>query len=613
MSSTEAKFHSRTASLRNLSQLFSEQAKINPAKIALIACEEKFSYQELDRRANQLGFYLLSPGVGPETLVGVLLDRKPEMLIAVLAILRAGAAYVPLDPAYPQERIGYIVEDAEISLILSSKRLRHSAVGIRGSGRFVAVEEIAFSESQKVVSQAGPENLAYVIYTSGSTGRPKGVMVEQRNVMSFFRAMDELIGSEAGVWLAVTSLSFDISVLELLWTLTRGFTVVLHGDEGTHTIAEEIRRFGVTHLQATPSLARMLTLDPQSLSALASLKKLLLGGEALPPSLVQTIRSVFHGELFNIYGPAETTIWSTAGCIEGIPSSISIGKPLANTLVQILDESFHPVSAGESGELYIGGEGVARGYWKRPELTEERFLANLVPSGGRLYRTGDIARYSSQGDLEFLGRSDFQLKLHGFRIELGEIEACLDVQESVQQAVVIPREDRPGDKWLVAYVIPKPGTNLSPSVLRIALSRKLPLYMVPTNFVFLEQFPLTSNGKIDRRALAPVDLETQESDPSSRPGNEMETTIAVIWAEALALERIGVEKNFFDLGASSLMVPEVHSRLQQQLQQEISLVDLFQFPTVRALSTDLSGVVSTPPISDRATRRLAARWDEEAK
>ena len=438
-------------------------------------------------------------------------------------------------------------------------------------------------------------------------------MVEHRNVLSFFRAMDQLIGAEPGVWLAVTSLSFDISVLELLWTLTRGFTVVLHGDEGTHTIADEIRRFGVTHLQSTPSLARMLTLEPRSLAALASLKKLLLGGEALPSSLVRVIRSVFQGELFNMYGPTETTIWSTACRVEGAPSIVPIGKPLANTVVQILDETLQPVPAGETGELFIGGEGVARGYWKRPELTAERFLSNVVPGLGRLYRTGDIARTTPEGDLEFLGRSDFQVKLHGFRIELGEIELCLEEQESVQQAVVIAREDRPGDKRLVAYVIPKPGASPSPSLLRDVLSEKMPPYMVPANFVFLDQFPLTSNGKIDRKALPPVASDTPVVDPVSRPGNDMETTLASIWAEALGLERIGVEQNYFDLGASSLMVAEVHSRLQQHLQQEISLVDLFQFPTVRALSTHLSGVISVPAVSDRASRRLAARRHEESK
>jgi amino acid adenylation domain-containing protein len=613
MSLAEPQNLPHNATKRNLSQSFSEQAQKTPAKIALIAGDERFSYQELDHKANQLASFLVAQGVGRETLVGVLLDRKPQMLIAVLAILKSGAAYVPLDPAYPAERIGYIVEDAEIAILLSSNRLRHAATEVPPSTKFVALEDIAAHESHDVLSQADSENLAYVIYTSGSTGKPKGVMVEHRNVLSFFRAMDQLLGTEAGVWLAVTSLSFDISVLELLWTLTRGFTLVLHGDEGTHTMADEIRRFAVTHLQSTPSLARMLTFEPRSLAALTSLKKLLLGGEALSSSLVRVIRSVFHGELFNMYGPTETTIWSTACLVEEIPSIVPIGKPLANTVVQILDETLHPVPAGESGELFIGGEGVARGYWKRPELTAERFLPDVVPGLGRLYRTGDIARTTPQADLEFLGRSDFQVKLRGFRIELGEIEACLETQDSVQQAVVIAREDSPENKRLVAYLIPKPGASPSPSLLRDVLSGKMPSYMVPANFVFLDRFPLTSNGKIDRKALPPVAIDTQVSDPASRPGNEMETTIASIWAEALGLERIGVEQNYFDLGASSLMVAEVHSRLQQHLQQGISLVDLFQFPTIRALSTHLSGVISAPAISDRASRRLAARRHEEAQ
>ena len=277
MSLAEAQNLPQNATKRNLSQSFSEQAQRNPAKIALIAGDERFSYQELDQKANQLASFLVAQGVGPETLVGVLLDRKPQMLIAVLAILKTGAAYVPLDPAYPAERIGYIVEDAEIAILLSSNRLRHAATGVPPSTRFVALEDIAAHESHEVLSQADSENLAYVIYTSGSTGKPKGVMVEHRNVLSFFRAMDQLIGTEAGVWLAVTSLSFDISVLELLWTLTRGFTLVLHGDEGTHTMADEIRRFAVTHLQSTPSLARMLTFEPRSLAALSFPQEIVAG------------------------------------------------------------------------------------------------------------------------------------------------------------------------------------------------------------------------------------------------------------------------------------------------------------------------------------------------
>lgn len=615
MLKTDTPIHSKSTvrlSAQSIYHLFSDQLQKTPAAIAVISGEEQLSYRTLDQSATRLATHLTQRGIGPENLVGVLLNRRPEMLVAVLAILKAGAAYVPLDPSYPAERIAFLVEDAQMAAVLTSRNLQSTFSGISDSAPCVYIEEIPPAGSVPPDCPAQPENLAYVIYTSGSTGKPKGVMVEQRNVLSFFRAMDTLLGVDGGVWLAVTSLSFDISVLELLWTLTRGYTVVLHGDEGTHTIADQIPRFGVTHLQSTPSLARMLTLEPRSLSALGSLKTLLLGGEALPSSLVQTVRSVFQGELFNMYGPTETTIWSTAHAIREIPSNIPIGKPLSNTAVHILDEALQPVPAGEIGELFIGGEGVARGYWKRADLTADRFVVRRLSDRARLYKTGDLVRLNPQGDLEFLGRADFQVKISGFRIELGEIETLLETLPGVHQAVVIAREDRPGDKRLVAYLTTKPGQDVSPSILRKTVAEKLPPYMIPAHFVFLDQLPLTSNGKIDRKAFPAVPSEN-EADPSNpEPRNDMEERVSTIWCEALGSERIGVDQNFFDLGASSLMVAEVHARLQQHLQQEISLVDLFQFPTVRLLSAHLTGSTSMPIVPDRARRRLAARRDKEA-
>lgn len=610
---TPAHFYESTArsSAQNIYQLFAEQVRRTPAAIALVSAEQQLSYSALDQKVTQLAAHLMKRGIGPENLVGVLLNRKPEMLIAVLAILKAGAAYVPLDPNYPAERIALLVEDAQMSTVLASRSLQNVFAGIIRSTEYLCVEEIPPADSPQLDCPARPENLAYVIYTSGSTGKPKGVMVEHRNVLSFFLAMNTLLGVDPGVWLAVTSLSFDISVLELLWTLTLGYTVVLHGDGGTHTIADEIRRFGVTHLQSTPSLVRMLTLEPRSLSALGSLRKLLLGGEALPPSLVQTVRSAFHGELFNMYGPTETTIWSTAHTIRELPSNVPIGKPLANTSVHILDEALQPVLPGQVGELFIGGEGVARGYWRRSELTAERFLENRLSEGGRLYKTGDLVRLSVPGELEFLGRADFQVKISGFRIELGEIETLLETLPALQQAVVVAREDRPGDKRLVAYLTSKPGEHLSAVMLRKALAEKLPPYMIPAHFVILERLPLTSNGKIDRKALPAVPTESESDFANLGPRSDLEDTISTVWCEALGSPRIGVDQNFFDLGASSLMVAEVHARLQQHLQQEISLVDLFQFPTVRLLAGHLAGSIATPTMSDRARRRLAARRDTE--
>ena len=459
---------------RTIPLLFEEQAARTPGATALVFAGHELSYQQLDDQANRLGQYLQSVGVGKETLVGVFMDRSLGMMVALLAILKAGGAYVPLDPAYPSERTALVIEDSGVPVVLTTDHLldRLPAVAASVLSLDSKAAAIAHRTADPVLCPATGSNLAYVIYTSGSTGKPKGVMVEHRNALSFFSAMDRVLGTEPGVWLAVTSISFDISVLELLWTLTRGFKVVLHGEEGTHTIAKEIARHGVTHLQSTPSLARMLVTDPGFLAALGSVKKLLLGGEALPASLVSTLRPEFTGEIFNMYGPTETTVWSTAYLVPDVPESstiVPIGRPLANTLAYVLDPQLEPVADAEPGELFLGGEGVVRGYWQRPELTAERFLPDPFVSGGRLYRTGDVARLLPDGDLEFLGRTDLQVKLRGYRIELGEIEAVLEEHPAVGQAVVIAREDRPGYKHLVAYIIPRFGESLTPTVLRRAL------------------------------------------------------------------------------------------------------------------------------------------------
>jgi amino acid adenylation domain-containing protein len=595
---------------------FDEQVAQIPDAIALVFGERELSYRQLDERVNQLARHLESLGVGTESLVGVLMDRSLEMAVSMLAVLRAGGAYVPLDPAYPLERINLVLEDSRAAVVVTTERDRERlpaacvcVVSLDGDAAAIANRARA-----SMSCPASGRNLAYAIYTSGSTGKPKGVMVEHRNVLSFFRAMDRVLGSEPGVWLAVTSICFDISVLELLWTLTRGFKVVLHGGEGTHTIAAEIIRHGVTHFQSTPSLARMLVSDPRSLAALVSVKKLLLGGEALPAALINTLAPLAAGVIYNMYGPTETTIWSTAYSIPLGPdtrTTIPIGHPLANTQVHIFDPQREPVRSGEPGELYIGGSGVARGYWNRPDLTAERFLADPDGSGNRIYRTGDIVRSLPDGALEFLGRVDFQVKLRGHRIELGEIEAAIEQQPGVREAVVIAREDRPGDKRLVAYVTTSDENSVTSHALRAALESKLPEFMIPSHFVSLERLPLTSNGKIDRNALLMATLPGSGADPAGsaeeRPRNEIEHVIAAAWAEALGVVHIDRSANIFDLGATSLMVPEVQIELQRRLDREIPLVDLFEFHTVSTLAAHLAGDVVAPRASNRAQRRLAAR------
>jgi acyl-coenzyme A synthetase/AMP-(fatty) acid ligase/acyl carrier protein len=437
-------------------------------------------------------------------------------------------------------------------------------------------------------------------------------MVENRNVVNFFTGMDRAIGCGPGVWLAVTSVSFDISVLELLWTLTRGFMVVVHGDEGASTIADEIERDGVTHLQMTPSLARMLTLDARAFAALGELKRMLLGGEAVPASIIEHLRQVFKGEIYNMYGPTETTIWSTTYRVGEPEKTVSIGRPIANTQIYLLDAELQPVPVGEIGELFIGGDGVARGYWNRPELTSERFLVIPSLSAQRIYRTGDLARYFPDGNIEFLGRTDFQIKLRGHRIEPGEIEDLLEHCSGVRQAVVVVREDREGDKRLVAYLVANAVGAEAATALRSVLDAKLPDYMVPSAFEFLSALPLTENGKIDRKALLklpPPNLAagTVASQPQNEPGNEMGRIVAAAWQDALGVASVGINDNFFDLGAHSLTVAEVQAKLQTELGREISILDLFQYSTVSALAKHLAGTQSNSQVSDRAQRRRLAR------
>ena len=592
-------------------QSFEQQCLRTPEAIAVVSAGRTLTYCELDARSNQLAQYLQRFGVQTETLVGVAVPRSVEMMVALLAILKTGGAYVPIDPDYPAQRTAFMIEDSQAPVILATESTKprlpqtdKCIISIDGDA-----DPIAKNSPDPPVVPLGSQDLAYVIYTSGSTGKPKGVMIEHRNVVNFFAGMDRLIGSGPGVWLALTSISFDISVLELFWTLARGFQLIIHEDESLQTIPAAIRKWGVTHLQCTPSLARVVAMDPEGLASLGGLKKLLLGGEALPPRFAHHLRQVFHGDMYNMYGPTETTVWSTAFQIPEEFASVPIGKPIINTQVYVLDSNLEPVSSGESGDLFIGGDSVARGYWRRPELTAERFLADPFRPGNRMYRTGDIARFLPDGNLEFLGRADFQVKLRGFRIEVGEIETVLENQGGVGQAVVTAREFKPEDKRLVAYIVPKAGFHPTMTTLRSALASALPDYMVPASFVFLDSLPLTANGKIDRNAL-PVPSATEEllsHTALERPASELESLIAQVWKDALGADQVGMNENFFDLGAHSLMVAEVHAQLQQLLGRELSLLDLFQFPTVSALAHHLGGQQETQPISNRAERRKAAQ------
>lgn len=600
-----------------IADCFAAQCARTPEAVALIAGEHTLTYRELDAQSNRLAHRLQALGTGPDTLVGVGMERSATLVVSLLAVLKAGGAYVPLDLNFPKDRLTLVIEDSGMPLLLTTAR-SHQRVPAANTTIVDAENPIVAAQgADPVASAAAPHNLAYVIYTSGSTGRPKGVMIEHRNVVNFFTGMDRALGSASGsapgVWLAVTSASFDISVLELLWTLTRGFTVVLHNEAGPRTIADEILRHNVTHLQMTPSLARMLTLDPRAFAALGGLRQMLLGGEAVPAALIRHLRQVFRGEIRNMYGPTETTIWSTSCQVEDVDSAVSIGKPIANTQIFMLNEQLNPVPLGETGELCIGGDGVARGYWNRPELTAERFVMLPALSSQRIYRTGDLARFLPDGNIEFLGRADFQVKLRGHRIELGEIEALLEKQPGIRQAVVVLREDREGDKRLVVYCVADEAATNGSAALRPALAAALPDYMVPSAFVFLDAMPLTGNGKTDRKALLnlPPPALAQVTPISDRPpATETERIVARAWQQALGVPSVGLTDNFFDLGAHSLTVAEAHAKLQESLGRDIPLVDLFQYTTVSSLARHLIGAQAASTataLSDRAARRRLAR------
>ena len=607
-------------------QLIAEQVQRTPDATAVVFENDRLTYRELNARADDLAGALQQLGIGPDVPVGVCLERSLEMVVGLLGILKAGGCYVPLDPTYPKERLAFMLADAQPPVLLTQTSLRDELKSKFPNLKLFCVDDPA-DHASRITHHEPPTthqtsaNLAYIIYTSGSTGQPKGVMITHRNLANLFAGMDRVLGVAPGVWLAVTSISFDISVLELFWTLARGFTVVIHS-EGSRTglqtngieqesIFDQILRHGVTHFQCTPSLAGNLIRTPGTPEALGRLRLFLVGGEALPASLAAQLRQILHGELLNMYGPTETTVWSATHRVREVNGPVPIGRPVANTDIYILDERREPVAAGEPGELFIGGEGVARGYLNRPELTAEKFLADPFSrdAPGRLYRTGDIGCRRADGALEFLGRADHQVKLHGHRIELGEIESVLRQHTAVRECVVQVWEAGPDDKRLAAYIVPVNGSAPPTAELRRFLEPKLPGHMIPAAFLWLEKMPLTPNGKIDRNALpAPGEVRPEPEAANVPPQTPVEETIAAIWRQSLRVERVGVQDNFFDLGGNSLLLLEIYAQLCLALKVDFPIVRLFEHPTIAALAGFLATreTPALPSVHERALRQREA-------
>jgi amino acid adenylation domain-containing protein len=603
-------------------QLFEAQVERTPDAVAVVFEDEQLTYRELNQRANQLAQRLQQLGVKPDVLVGICVERSLEMVVGLLGILKAGGAYVPLDPAYPQERLAFILEDAFVPVLLTQEKLvaalpEHKAKVVRLDADW---KEIAKESARNPLSKATTEDLAYVIYTSGSTGQPKGVQIPHGALVNFLSAMRLTPGlTQEDILLSLTTLSFDIAVLELYLPLIVGARLVVVSREvaadGT-CLLERLASSGATVMQATPATWRLLLVAGWQGSW--SLK-ILCGGEALDRKLANQLLE--RGtELWNLYGPTETTVWSAAYKVETQESAfrrdgvVSIGRPIANTQFYILDQHRQPVPVGVPGELHIGGLGLARGYLNRPELTAEKFIPNPFNDdpASRLYKTGDLVRYRPDGTLEYLERIDHQVKIRGFRIELGEIEAVLSQHPKVRASVVMVREDEPENKRLVAYAVLQPEQVLTITELRHFLEEKLPKYMVPSAFVMLEALPLTLNGKLDRRSLpAPEALRPELEVAYVMPQNEVERAIATVWQKTLNVERIGINDNFFDLGGHSLLIVQVHSKLREVLNRDISITDMFKYPTIRALVNYLnqyqSEQSSFEEIYNQANKRLDSR------
>ena len=564
--------------------LFEAQAERTPNAVAIVFEDQQRTYRELNEQANQLAHHLRAKGVGPDVLVGLCVPRSIDLLVAILGIFKAGGAYVPLDATYPRRRLEFMLQDTAVRILITDRAQIEQLP--RDSLEFISLDsarEMLATQSRVDPRRvAHPKNLAYVIYTSGSTGNPKGVEVAHHSVVNVLTSLADLLKLQPGErMLGFASPTFDISVAEFFVPMLVGGTTILTGRDvayDTSKIVEAFRKQQPRIVQATPVTWQMLV-DCEGWGGPDL--TIISGGEALPNSLADRLLGKC-GTLWNLYGPTETTIWSTASRVT-TPSN-SIGRPIHNTQVYVLDRWLQPVPIGTWGELYIGGDGLAQGYLNRPALTAERFIANPFSTdpGSRLYRTGDRVRWSADGNLEYQGRLDSQIKLRGFRIELGEIESTLCEHQDIAQCAVVLREDRPDDKRLVAYWVSRSGDrNLR---LRDYLASRLPHYMIPSSYVCLESLPTTPSGKLDRKALPAPERKRFEAEYTA-PRDAVEQSLADIWSQILGIERIGIRDNFFAFGGHSLSATQVVARACAVLRVDLSLRDLFNMPTIAELAS----------------------------
>ena len=605
-------------------EVFEDRAAHTPERVAVALGGTRLTYRELNQRANQLAHFLRKRGVGPGVFVGICLDRTLDLIVGLLGILKAGGAYVPIDPQYPRERLSFMLEDSRSSVMLTQSALA-AELAVEATPVVLLDADwarISLESAANPPRAATAQDLAYVIYTSGSTGKPKGTLITHHNVVRLFRSTQAWFNfSRDDVWTLFHSCAFDFSVWEIWGALFNGGRLIVVPFAVSRTPEAFYRLLcdeGVTVLNQTPSAFRQLIRAEEAVGAAANLalRYVIFGGEALDFS---SLKPWFdrHGDrrpqLVNMYGITETTVHVTYRPLtsQDLGSASVIGVPIPDLRIYVLDEGGAPVATGVTGEIYVGGAGVARGYLNRPELTAQKFIPDAFTSepDGRLYRSGDLARFLPNGELEYLGRIDAQVKIRGFRIELGEISAVLNSHPGVRDSVVIVRETAGGDKTLVAYLIEHAEAEVDLADVRRTLRDRLPEYMVPSAFAFIERLPLTVNGKLDVKAL-PQPAEHRAHGAPGRTGTAMEETIAAIWREVLDLPAVDLTENFFDVGGNSVHLANVHDRLQKSLTRTFSITELFAHPTVRALATHLT----TDRKNEKAANdsRLRAQRQREA-
>ena len=600
-----------------LHQFFEDQVKQTPEATAVTFEGRRLSYADLNRRANQLAHQLIRLGVGPEVLVAICMERSLDLPIALLAVLKAGGAYLPLDPTYPRERLAFILEETRAPVILTQGVVAESQSfeGVHVISLDSDANALATENTENPRSDVTDENLAYVIYTSGSTGQPKGAMLHHRGVRNrlLWGITDYQLGI-GDVVLHKTPLTFDVSVWEIFAPLLSGARLLIAKPGGHQDTAYQLdltAREKVTHVDYVPTMLEVL-LESEGLDHCDNLKIVTAAGEALTRELRDRFYSQTNAKLYNLYGPTEASLAVTYWvCLaEGKERVIPIGRPMSNAKIYILDKHLEPVPIGVAGELHIGGKAPGRGYLKRPDLTADKFIPDAFSENGgeRVYKTGDLARYRSDGAIEFLGRLDHQVKIRGMRMELGEVEAALCQHPGVREAVILPYEITSGNKSLVAYVVSKQEPLPTGDELRSYLRQRLPEYMVPAAFVTLSELPLLSNGKLNRRALPnPEEFFSQSEAAYIPPETNLEQTIAAVWQEVFNLERVSIHSNFFDLGGNSLLLAKVHSKVRAALQRDIQIIELFKHSTIHSLAKYLGETEGTPLLLDSGREQADLR------